>query len=177
MDTIEHAAITLTTHVLHRAGFLVAAPKPDREGTDLLAFMQMADGAKFCRVQVKGRSLRDSDSSVEIPCSYVTNGFLVALYIEDGEGDPGHYCFIPSDVQTWPKTTNQSAYRLGLSKATHRDKLKGFAFDEIRVGLIRILISQAELHNEFRRLVYGAVRISVGAAGTHMTGTVSAPKP
>ena len=38
------------------AGLLVAKPKFDINGTDLLVFAEMKDGVKFCRIQCKGRS-------------------------------------------------------------------------------------------------------------------------
>ena len=38
-------------HKLQRSGLLVAKPKFDRDGTDLIALMEVADGAKFCRIQ------------------------------------------------------------------------------------------------------------------------------
>ena len=79
MDTthLEYTAEDLISHKLMQAGLLVAKPKFDREGTDLLALLQMADGVKFCRIQCKGRSIKDSNSNIKIPTSYVTNGFVL----------------------------------------------------------------------------------------------------
>jgi hypothetical protein len=176
MDTIEHEAVSATAHVLFRNGFLVAKPEPDIKGTDLLAFMEMADGAKFCRLQVKGRSLPNRGSrNLKIPCSYVTNAFAVALYVVDG-AERHHYCFLASDVWAWKRTRDQSAYRLNLTKATYRDKFKAFVFDEARIGLIRVLISQAEFHKEFRVLVQGVLHLPLAALRAQVTGTAAPPE-
>lgn len=175
MDTIQYEATTLTAHVLYSAKFLVAEPRPDIQGTDLLAFMEMADGAKFCRIQVKGRDLKNSDSDIKVPCDYVTNAFIVVLYVRDELGDPCHYCFLANEVRAWAKTPDESEYRLGLSRNTHRDKLKGYVLDDTRIGLIRLLVSAAEIHNEFRVLTLGSVRVSLGALSVHVTGMSTPP--
>ncbi|HEY5866461.1 MAG TPA: hypothetical protein VI542_13090, partial [Candidatus Tectomicrobia bacterium] len=82
MDTtvMEYTAEDLITHKLLRAKIFVAKPKFDLEGADLLALLNVSDGAKFCRIQCKGRSLVHSPTSqVEIPKGYVTGGFIVFL--------------------------------------------------------------------------------------------------
>ena len=65
MDTkqMEETAENYISSKLQQADILVAKPKFDLNGTDLLAFTNMVDGVKFCRIQCKGRSLANSGSS------------------------------------------------------------------------------------------------------------------
>ena len=73
MDTthMEYTSEDLISHKLQRSGILISKPKFDREGTDLIALMQVKDGTRFCRIQCKGRSLvNSSSSSIEIPKEY-----------------------------------------------------------------------------------------------------------
>jgi hypothetical protein len=97
MDTsvMEYTAEDLIAHKLQRGGLLVAKPKFDQEGADLLALLDVADGAKFCRIQCKGRSFGGSPhSSVVVPMRYVTDAFVLFLFIETGELKRTHlYCF------------------------------------------------------------------------------------
>ena len=88
MDTtkLEYTAEDLIAHVLQRSGLLVAKPKFDREGADLLAFAELADGVKFCRIQCKGRTIINSISTnIKIPKSYVSPSFVLFLFIDSGE--------------------------------------------------------------------------------------------
>jgi hypothetical protein len=55
-SSLEHIAEDLISHALQRQGILVAKPKFDHDGADLLALLDVSDGAKFCRIQCKGRS-------------------------------------------------------------------------------------------------------------------------
>lgn len=80
MDTtkLEYTAEDLIAHTLQRSGILIAKPKFDREGAGLLAFAELADGVKFCRIQCKGRTLIDSNSSIKIPTFYVSPSLVTS---------------------------------------------------------------------------------------------------
>jgi hypothetical protein len=177
MDTahLEHIAEDLISHKLQRAGMLVAKPKFDRAGTDLLAFLEMGDGVKFCRIQCKGRSLTSSDSHIKVPEAYVSNGFLVVLYLDTGGEHGDLYCFFANDIKQWHKTP-LGEYKLSLSQASHDAKLKFYRLDESKVQLIESLIRSAETSAEFRGLVYGEGRLSAGSAQLVGYGTVEDPK-
>lgn len=76
---MEYTAEDLIAHKLQRANILVAKPKFDQDGADLLALLHVKDNAKFCRIQCKGRSLGKYGASVEIPTKYVSDGFVLFL--------------------------------------------------------------------------------------------------
>ena len=126
MDTtyLEYTAEDLIAHKLQRGGLLVAKPKFDRDGTDLIALMEVADGAKFCRIQCKGRALINcNNSNVRIPKEYVTGAFFVFLYVDTGGSEPHIFCFSAEEIiRFWelkidPKLQKQ-IYYLGISKGS-----------------------------------------------------------
>ncbi len=166
MDTtkVEYTAEDLIAHVLQRHALLVAKPKFDREGADLLVFAELADGVKFCRIQCKGRTLINSDTTnIKIPKSYVSPSFVVFLFVDTGVvEDINLYCFFSSDIEQW-KTTSKN-YVLSISKGSLRKKLDFYKFDESKIRIIKTVIENAESKGEFRRIVY-------------MSGNVQAPLP
>lgn len=164
-STLENIAEDLISHKLQQQGLLVAKPKCDRSGTDLLVFAEMADGVKFCRVQCKGRSFANSTSSnIKIPKDYVSNGFFVVLYIEFSADSQELYIFFPSDIQQW-KLSQKNEYQLNLS-------LEFYKFETTKVKLIKTQIQNAETQGEFRGLVYGRVNIVLEDAIVSMQCTV-----
>lgn len=86
MDTskMEHTAEDLIAYRLQRSDIFVAKPKNDLDGTDLMAYLEMKDGIKFCRIQCKGRAVINSKASIEISKDYVSPGFVVFLYVDNG---------------------------------------------------------------------------------------------
>ena len=154
-STLENIAEDYISHQLQQNTILVAKPKNDRKGTDLLAFSEMDDGVKFCRIQSKGRSFSKSENThIEIPQAYVSNGFIVFLYLVYDERDYELYVFFPSDIEQW-NVTKKDEYQLNLSISNAKTKLDFYKFDSNKVSLIRTLIANAETHGEFNRLIYG----------------------
>jgi len=168
-STLENIAEDLISHKLQQQGLLVAKPKCDRLGTDLLVFSEIADGVKFCRLQSKGRSFTNSTTTnIRIHMDYVSNGFLVFLYIEYSENEQGLYVFFPNDIRQWSITPNNE-YQLNISLSNSKDKLDFYKFEKTKVNLIKSLIRSAETHGEFKGLVYGrgnVVAESATASGT-----------
>jgi hypothetical protein len=169
---LEQVAESLIAHKLQQAGMLVAKPKFDVKGTDLLAFVEMGDGVKFCRIQCKGRSLIRSPSSIIVPASYVTKGFIVVLYVDTGPKQ-NLYCFFESDVQQW-RATKSREYRLSLSPSNVEVKLEFYRLDETKIGLIEKMIRRAEVSGEFQSLVYGRASTAFGFQ-LKAYGTVTPP--
>jgi hypothetical protein len=175
MDTknLEEVAENFISGELQRAGLLVAKPKFDQKGTDLLVFAEMQDEVKFCRVQCKGRRFgADGRTQIVIPSEYVTNGFLLILYLDAGEWH-GNYYFLASEIQQWDQTP-RGAYRLAIKKSKAKDDLKRNAFDTSKIDLIKLLIREAETRGEFHRLVYGDACITLPAYVIDARGTSGA---
>lgn len=177
MDTkyLEEIAESMIAGELQRAGLLVAKPKFDREGTDLIVFAEMRDGVKFCRIQCKGRRFGASGKTdIVVPSTYVTNGFLLIVYLDAGAWH-GAYYFLASEIQEW-KRTPKGTYRLSISISNAREALKRNAFDKSKIDLIRVLIQDAETRGEFHLLVYGDAKITLPVHTLDASGT-SGPPP
>ena len=166
MDTthIAYTAEDLISHKLQRSELLVAKPKFDREGADLLVFMDVGAGAKFCRIQCKGRSLVNLlSSNVVIPKSYVTGAFILFLFVDDGnKRETNLFCFFSSDIEKrWKlKTFRNPArdyYYLSFSKPTFNDyskkgNLTEYSLTDQKIDEIKNVIRQSDIRKEFKQL-------------------------
>jgi hypothetical protein len=164
MDTTHMACIAedLISHKLQHSGLIVAKPKFDRDGADLLAFMTVDNGAKFCRIQCKGRSLIKSNASVDVFESYVTDGFILFLFVNDGdESSSNLFCFLPNDIKgKWKliksKGSRRTLYRLSFSKSSFNNtKKKGnlieYLFSDQKIEEIKNIITQSDVKEEFNQ--------------------------
>jgi len=161
---MEHIAEDLISHKLQQAGFLVAKPKFDRNGADLLVFMNVNEETKFCRIQCKGRSLLNSNSSnIEVLKSYITESFVLFLYVDDGnDNTTSLFCFFASDIErNWNfksyKDSSKDLYRLSFSKTTFRNSNKlnsliKYSLTENKIDLIKRLIKNANSKKELDKM-------------------------
>ena len=172
---LENLAEEFASYNLARAGLLIAKPKFDLAGADLLAFLEMGDGVKFCRIQCKGRSLANSNSHITVPKAYVSPGFILFLYLDNLKKQT-LYCFIESDIKQW-RPTSRGEYRLTLNRNNISAKLERYRFDETKVRLIKTIISTAEVSGQFRTLIYGRCQSTAGGAETRGYATVRNPVP
>jgi HD superfamily phosphohydrolase len=154
MDTthIAYTAEDLISHKLQRSGLLVAKPKFDRDGADLLAFMSVDNGTKFCRIQCKGRSLINSNtSSIDVYESYVTDGFVLFLFINDGNDSTSNlFCFFSNDIkEKWELKTYKEykkIFRLSFSKSNFNN----VNFSEQKIEEIKNIIRHSDVKEEFK---------------------------
>ena len=172
-STLEHIAEDKITYELQRNDLLVAKPKNDRLGTDLLVFAEIKDGVKFCRAQSKGRSLINSNTSnITVPKDYVTNGFILFLYLEVDSNTQNLYLFLPPEIREW-SVNSSNKYQLNISKSSVLEKLEFFLYDSSKVELIKTIIKNAEIHDEFRGLIRGVGNVQAQPATGSGKGTVS----
>lgn len=156
---LENIAEDKISFELQKYDLLVAKPKSDRSGTDLLVFAEIADGVKFCRIQCKGRSLEYSARSfIDIRKDYVTDGFLFFLYIYFSYNSEELYVFLPTDIRQW--RVKNDKYILELSRSNAVEKFKFYSFSPNKAELIKTLINLAETHGEFKSLIYGSANIT-----------------
>ena len=166
MDTshMEYTAEDLISHKLSRAGLLVAKPKFDRDGADLLGFMNVKKGTKFCRIQCKGRSLINSKSSnVEVLKNYVSGAFVLFLFIDDGSKDATNlFCFFTNDIErNWKLKTHEESskdfYRLSFSrtsfnKTNEQQSLLKYSVTEDKIEEIKSIIKNSDSEKEFDKM-------------------------
>lgn len=145
----------LISHKLQRFELLVAKPKFDQLGADLLAFANIGGNGKFIRVQCKGRSVVNSASEIYIPIKYLAdklNGLLVTLFIEDGELDSIKlYCFFPEEIKKWNKAKRNEidVFALPIPKDFEK-KFKEFLFTPNKKDNIMALVENSDFDLEFK---------------------------
>ena len=146
---MEYTAEDLIAHKLQRAGILISKPKFDRDGTDLMGLMEVKGGSRFCRIQCKGRSLINSDtSSIKIPKDYVQGAFVAFLYIDDGNNENTWvYNFFVGDIRNW-KLNDKNEYILNLKKSSFTEDLAGHEFSVDSIQKIKDVINKSDVHNE-----------------------------
>ena len=152
MDTslLEYTAEDLIAHKLQRSGLLVAKPRFDQQGADLLAMLQVGDGARFCRVQCKGRTLRAPASRTEVvvPAAYVTPGLVLFLFVETGDAETTHlYCFFAADIRANWKTRG-TALVLAVIAKSFTSELAAFEATSARVKLVAEAITASNVAEE-----------------------------
>jgi hypothetical protein len=179
MDTtvMEYTAEDLISHKLQRAEILVAKPKFDQEGADLLAFRCVSDGAKFCRIQCKGRSLiLRSSTQIAIPKHYVSNGLVVFLFVDTRYFDVTHlYCFFERDICAWSEKTIKKEKNYCLTVTSNKlenGTFKSFAFEERKVEEIKQVIREVDVKRELK-LIRGFLDVTLDDATLDATGTLS----
>ena len=174
MDTsqLEHEAEDFISTYLSRRSLLIAKPKFDLLGTDLLAFAEMNDGVKFCRIQCKGRSLLNSkNSNVSIPCKYITDGFIVFLYIDAPANEPQLYIFFPDEVKKW--RNNKDDFVLRFSIGNFESKLSPYKVSDLKIKALKLFIENANVSGEFKHLVLSEIDLSISAPIFSVKATVT----
>lgn len=180
MDTsvLEYTAEDLVAHKLQREGILVAKPRFDQNGADLLALLQVRDGARFCRVQCKGRTLNPSSrAEVVVPLSYVTSGFVLFLFVEEERHEQTNlYCFFSHDMKSSWRQRNDS-FVLSIKEETFRDELRAYEATPDRITALKHIIPTTNVDEEFSRVIYGSLRaVEEGGDTASFVGSVG-PAP
>ena len=142
---LEYTAEDLIAHKLQKNDFLVAKPKFDRDGTDLIILLSVKDGAKLGRVQCKGRSLiNSSKTNVKIPVEYVLGAFFVFLYLDSGDDKTHLFVFLTKDIKQWSKYNKN--YVLNINKKWFNgkslNKLSPFSFNQDTLNKMKAIIKK-----------------------------------
>jgi len=120
---MEHTAEDYISFKLQEGPLLIAKPKFDIDGTDLLALLPDETHGRFSarlgRIQSKGRSLKNTPHSpVDIPCVYVRGPFFVFLYIDYRKVD-NLYVFFVEDIEKWE--VKEGKYVLDVTRKAIED--------------------------------------------------------
>ena len=179
MDTtvMEYTAEDLIAHKLQRSDILVAKPKFDREGADLLALLDVSDGAKFCRIQCKGRSLTNSKrTQVKVPKKYVTDAFVLFLFVETGVKENTHlFCFLGNEIRnTW--NSKEDTYELSITTDNLEKNFTKYIFNEGKINQIKKMILNVDVQGEFRKIIHGYLDATLEPITLKARGTVSNSK-
>lgn len=168
---MEYTAEDLISHKLSREGLLVAKPKFDQAGSDLLIFLDVGDGAKFCRVQCKGRSLINSkQTQVDVFKKYVSDAFILFLFVETGHKDITNlFCFMGSDIrQNWQMRDHK--YELSITDKKITSEFSDFIFDTNKINQIKKAILNVDIKGEFDKIIHGYADITLDPITVSATG-------
>lgn len=112
----ELQAENLISHHLLKHKFKLSKPTFDIQGADLLILDSIDNMAtKFLKIQSKLRTIGDKKGSeVSIPLEYVTDNFVLFLYLNREDEAEVLYTFFKDDIVNWRIKNNE--YKLGLSE-------------------------------------------------------------
>jgi hypothetical protein len=171
----EKIAIANIIFFLLSHKIITAEPAVDMNGADLLALIQIEDGAKFARIQCKGRKVADPESRnpVEVIKTYVTGTFTLLLNVDYAFNSTHHlFCFFANDIKArpdlWKVTENE--YVLTLHGKSFENQLDLFRFTESRVGVLKEIIRDSEMGKDF---AYGFAKGNIRLPRLKVTGTMS----
>lgn len=119
MDTkhLEQIGVTLIESKLLEAGILLAEPKFDHYGADLIGFTAIDDQGRFCRIQSKYRTLTRT-ASVAVDAAYVVGAFILFVCVQM-DNERRLYCFTPEEVARVFKLStarSHSFFRLTITR-------------------------------------------------------------
>lgn len=142
---LEEQAEAYLKSMLLKYNFNVAKPSFDIYGIDLL-IIDSPDKklTKTLKVQSKGRTLDKKGTKVTIPISYVTDEFVLFIYIDKGDETNLLYMFTRYDIENWSK--NDRNYTLSITKkllnSEEMDKKK---FNNDKAEELRAILTAAEI--------------------------------
>lgn len=112
----EKQAESLIEHHLLKHKFKVAKPSFDQHGADLLILDGIEQkNTRFLKIQSKLRTISDKGNSlVDIQQEYVTDNFVLFLYVNREEEDERLYVFFKEDIETW--RVRKGAFWLTISE-------------------------------------------------------------
>lgn len=147
MDTkpLETEALNQIKALLGRYGFQYAELNFDEEGADFFTVKKVLHESQVywrcLKSQSKGRDVSQYSSNVRIPQSYVTDDFLVFVYVKPEEVDEANtYLFTAENIRnTWKE--NGVVYELYLPKDfVSRKENEAYAFNKTRSLVIDELL-------------------------------------
>lgn len=151
----EQEAELLITSRLLKHKFNVTKPSLDKEGADLLIVDNIkGKTTKFLKVQSKLRTVsKKQGNSVNISMDYVTDNFVLFLYISRDEEEELLYTFFSEDILNWRITSN--CYVLTLSEMS-LPKLIDHKFDKTTATKIRTRLN-AQSVKEFTSVIIDGI--------------------
>jgi hypothetical protein len=163
MRDTTHMAYTAEDYVAYKlqaAGLLVAKPKFDRDGTDLILLITVENGAKFGRVQCKGRSLRNShQTNVLVPRDYVKGPFFLFLYLNYRAGED-LYLFFTDDIKDWNVLDDQYVRYIDRNDVDN-GSMRSFLFEPSKIDRIVEIIKRTT--SELEKEMYRALKMGMEA--------------
>jgi len=144
---LEHIAEDYISSKLQEAGFLVAKPKFDRDGTDLIILLSVNTGAKFGRVQSKGRSLEKSvHSNISIARKYVVEPFFLLVYVKY-KPNSNLYVFFTEEIKEWNILNDNYVFYISRN-SIDRSSLDKYLFGKDKISKIKKIVERTTSDQE-----------------------------
>jgi hypothetical protein len=122
---LEEQAENFIKSQLVKFDFKVIQPSFDKKGADFIIVDNIDnENTGFLIVQSKGRSVKESTTSVKIPVSYVEDNFIFFLYTVDDNKNDLLFLFFANDIRDWQRINSE--YKLNFNK----QKLQSSYFTE-----------------------------------------------
>jgi hypothetical protein len=159
VNLMEYCAEDLIAYKLEKSGLMIAKPKFDIDGTDLIAFLNIDEWGKFGRIQCKGRSLdisnKNSKTYIEIQKGYLTEAFFCIIYFNFGIDNSNLYLFTSNEIkQEWKMSSDNRNYVLNIySNMVNNedyiiDQYRCNILDSSRISMIKELIRKSNTQVE-----------------------------
>lgn len=154
MDTtkLELQAENFISSQLSKYDFLVSKPKYDINGCDLQILDNLESPLKLIRIQSKGRSI-SSDTNVKIPTEYISDDFVLFIYLVDESKNEELYVFFPKHLKFM--NLNEKNLIIYLSKKTYKTKYKDYKFSESTIETLKELLQKSRIKNETSLIIDG----------------------
>lgn len=152
---LEEQAENFIKSQLVKFDFKVTKPSFDKKGADLIIIDNIDKGkTRFLIVQCKGRSVKESTTSVKIPKSYVEDNFILFLYTVDDNKNDLLFLFFAEDIRDWSNNNNE--YKLNFN----HQKLESNYFTEKIFNRklskkVQLLLSKTEIKNYTSLIIDG----------------------
>lgn len=140
MQAEEYISSTLSRH-----DFLVSKPKYDVEGCDLQILDHPSRPTRLLRIQSKGRTVK-STLSVDIPKTYVSDNFILFLYIVNNDKSIELYIFFPEQVEQF--SSDEKNYTLYSTKGTFETKYFNCRFTNERASELKRRLNASKIKEE-----------------------------
>jgi hypothetical protein len=147
MDTtkLEIQAENYISSQLLKFDFLVSKPQYDKEGCDLQILDDISFPTRVLKIQAKGRSI-SKDTNVKIPKNYVSDNFILFLYVVDTDKNETLYIFFPEEVKLF--TSSGKNYTLHCQKKTFGVLYSNNCFSKPHAIKLKQLLKKSKIKEE-----------------------------
>lgn len=144
---LEEQAENYIKSQLLKFEFKVTKPSFDKMGADLIIIESIDKKySKFLKVQSKGRSISDENTSVKIPIAYIKDNFILFIYTIDENKNEFLFMFTTEEIQKWNNKNDE--YILTFNKRKiQTDYFTEKIFNKQLAAKIYLLLKKTEIKN------------------------------
>gem|GEM_PF-1620910 len=162
----ELQAETYVEYQLLKHDIKISKPSFDQEGADLLIVDQIKrQTTAFLKAQCKYRSYSgDKDNKVSIPTKYVTDNFILFLYVIDEEKNDSLFVYFPEELRHWKVYKDEYWSNISVESLTDQQER---IFNNQKADLIKLLLKSIDL-KKYTTLIIDGVFLEKAIQKTEM---------